>query len=248
MKIKGIMEEEMLIASLYSEICCPDSTVIDIGANTGFHTKQLLKLCTNGNVYAVEANPAHTAKLGRLSSQPNMHLIDKAVVPDSYCREEFVDFKVSDRYHGRGGVAGFHIWERIDPSIPFNRVRVPCIRFDALLGNCRKLPIFIKMDIEGLEYSLVYHSACLKRLKPDRLPCIAMENSVHGLDIAKISFDDLNGFLTSAGYLLVDSQGTAIESEEQRRKSGQTTFLLPLPMSDYARSIIKVSHNKIYGV
>lgn len=241
------MEEELLIEAFYSKLCKPGSTVIDIGANTGFHTKRLLGLCPEGKVYAIEANPRHIDSLKRLASNPGLHVIEKAVVPGNYPPGEVVRFKISAAYHGRGGVAGMHIWEAIDPSIEFEEISVESITFDRLLKECDQCPLFIKMDIEGPEYSLIYYSSFLKGIAMEKLPYIALENSVHGLAIAGITFEQLSKSLNGLGYHLLDGKGSIIASESQRRQSGQTVFLAPYHSSPESRHILRSNYQAVHA-
>jgi len=241
------MEEELLIEAFYSKLCKPESTVIDIGANTGFHTKRFLELCPKGNVYAIEANPRHIDSLKKLASNPGLHVIEQAVVPSNYTQGESARFKISAAYHGRGGIAGMHIWEAIDPSIVFEEISVKSITFDRLLEICDKCPLFIKMDIEGPEYALIYYSSFLKDIAMDRLPYMALENSVHGLAIAGISFEQLCECLHGLGYSLLDRKGSAITSESQRRQSGQTVFLAPYQSSHESQEILRSNYCEVYS-
>lgn len=241
------MEEELLIEAFYSKLCKPESTVIDIGANAGFHTKRLLELCPKGNVYAIEANPRHIGSLNKLASNSRLHVIEQAVVPSNYSQGESARFKVSAAYHGRGGIAGMHIWEAIDPSIEFEEISVKSITFDQLLKICNQCPLFIKMDIEGPEYALIYSSSYLKDIAMDRLPYMAIENSVHGLAIAGISFEQLSECLQELGYSLLDRKGSAITSESQRRQSGQTVFLAPYQTSLETQEILRSNYYQVHS-
>lgn len=239
------MEEELLIEAFYSKLCEPGSTVVDIGANTGFHTKRLLELCPQGNVYAIEANPSHILALKRLASNSSLHVIEQAVVPSNYHLGESARFKISTEYHGRGGIAGMHIWEAIDPSIVFEEISVKSITFDRLLEDCDECPLFIKMDIEGPEYALIYYSSYLKGIAKDRLPYMALENSVHGLAIAGITYEQLSISLQGLGYHLLDRKGSVITSESQRRQSGQTVFLVPYHSSCESRKILNANYEAV---
>lgn len=241
------LKEELLIEAFYSELCKPNSVVVDIGANTGFHTARLLKLCPEGRVHSIEANPKHIESLKRFYSDPAFSLIGKAIVPSNYNLGNSARFKISERYHGRGGVAGMHIWETIDESIQFEEIRVPCLTFDHFLGSLMCTPLFIKMDIEGPEYSLIYYSRYLRHTPSERLPYIAMENSVHGLNIAGISFEDLSRSLASLGYILLAPQGHTISNENERRQAGQTTFLVPRNSSQKSSDILKSGYEAIYS-
>lgn len=240
------LKEELLIEAFYTKLCLANSVVCDIGANTGFHTSRLLRLCPQGRVYAVEANPKHIEILSRFNSNSAFALINKAIAPSNSGIGCSVRFKISEQYHGRGGIAGMHIWEKIDKSIRFEEIMVPSILFDDFLESLTSTPLFIKMDIEGPEYSLVYSSRYLRQVPPEKLPYIAMENSVHGLDIASISFDELSKTLSVLGYILLSPQGHEIVNERGRRQAGQTVFLVPRSSRQKSSAILESSYNDIY--
>jgi len=233
----GMAEEEM-IAGLYSKLCTSNSVAFDIGANKGFHTKRLLGICKQGLVYAVEANPSHFPGLVSLAHHNKcLVVIPKAVTPRDFDTRT-VAFKVSEEFHGRGGLSGIHIWERIDPAIQFKEVQVACIHFDKLLEQSASPPTFIKMDIEGPEYACIYYSDYLRKCEDSKKPCIALENSVHGLDLAGTTFIDFYAFLKEFKYSLLDRKGGVITTEDKRRSSGQTAFVIPDARLAEAASIL----------
>ncbi len=242
------MEEELLIKEFYKKVCAEDSIAFDIGANTGFHTRHLLDICNSGMVFAVEANPNHVISLSKLLlDSKNLTLVAKAVVPGFLASKKTITFKVSDQFHGRGGIPGLHIWEKIDPSIQFDEVTVECLPFDNLIALASIPPTFIKMDIEGPEYSLIYKSGYLANCRKSELPYISFENSVHGLDIAGISFDDFNSSLDNIGLVLLDRQGKIIESEDQRRSSGQTAFIVPVENLRQSAELLNNNYLKLFS-
>jgi FkbM family methyltransferase len=217
--------EEERIVSVYKSLASKASTFIDIGVNKGHHSSRMLDLCPEGHVFGVEANPVHVNALRqRFSLANNYTLIPNAVVPFGTDTEK-ITFKVSAVHHGRGGIKGLHIWEVIDPSIVFEEVEVKTVQFDSLIARAGSNLIFIKMDIEGPEYSILYQSRAIGRngIKPS----LAIENSVHGLSIAGISFEDFYAKINGIGYVLISTSGEIVTSEIKRRKSGQTIFLAP---------------------
>lgn len=217
--------EEARIYYIYKALSSETSTFIDIGVNKGQHSSRMLDLCPKGHVFGVEANPIHIKELkNKFTLYHNYTLIPKAVVPYGSDAEKIV-FKISEKYHGRGGIKGSHIWELIDPSIVFEEVEVSTLCFDSLVERAGPDLVFIKMDIEGPEYSILYNSRAIG--KNGIKPCMAIENSVHGLMIADIEFKDFNARLKEIDYTLISTDGEIVNSESARRKSGQTIFLAP---------------------
>lgn len=217
--------EEARIYYVYKALSSETSTFIDIGVNKGQHSSKMLDLCPKGHVFGVEANPIHIKELkNKFTLYHNYTLIPKAVVPYGSDAEKIL-FKISDKYHGRGGIKGSHIWELIDPSIVFEEVEVGTVCFDSLVEQAGTDLDFIKMDIEGPEYSIIYNSLAIG--KGGIKPCMAIENSVHGLNIASIEFEDFNAKLKGINYVLISTTGEIVNSETARRKSGQTIFLAP---------------------
>lgn len=219
------MREERVIAAIYNELCLPGDLLLDIGCNHGFHARQMLEVAANGLVVGVEANPDHVERLNQLfDGNPSFRLVAKAVVPETMSEVSHVTFKVSKHYHGRGGIKKLHIWEKIDPSIAFSEINVEAISFDRLLSGLPAIPSFIKMDIEGPEYSIL---ATTKLLGVDiSCPCIAFENSVHGPGLDGLDFSDIHKQWTLRGYRFVDAKGNLVENEAERRNAGQTLLLV----------------------
>ena len=233
--------EEARIVEVYTHLSVTNSVIIDIGVNRGFHSDRMTKLCPDGHIFGVEANPLHVKYLKeRYSKNENYTLIPYAVIPSNK-NIDYVTFKVSEKFHGRGGIKGLHIWENIDSSIKFEEIKVGVINFDKLIEKAGNNLHFIKMDIEGPEYSILYNTSTIGEM--DIHPVIALENSVHGLDIAEITFDQFKEKIDGINYQLISTKGEVVNSDIDRKKSGQTIFLSP---NNLARkvSVIISSFNK----
>lgn len=218
------MKEEEAIASIYKRLCDKSDLILDVGANNGYHTKRMAEVVKDGTVISIEAHPTHAAKLNAIYANSSIvQVINKALIPETIANQATITFKISEDYHGRGGIEGLHIWERIDPSILFQEVIVETISLDSLLASIRKEPSFIKMDIEGPEYSILDSTKMLGiKVRP---ACIAFENSVHGPSLGSIDFHAFCNKWALKGYKLIDMDGELIESEIRRRSAGQTLFL-----------------------
>jgi FkbM family methyltransferase len=143
--------EEMLVASLH-----PGDTVIDLGANIGYHTLAIAKTVgENGQVHAFEANPEimpllkATMFVNGLSShtgQGRVSLYERAVLD----RPGTITLASAPGHYGSG-----HVINDISSSdygpLYSTRVEVPAVTLDALLGDRLGRVDLIHMDIEGSE-------------------------------------------------------------------------------------------------
>ena len=222
---KSAMQEEEVITAVYKSLCQPGDLLLDIGCNYGYHAQRMLEVTGDGLVVGVEAHPDHVERLNKLfDGNSHFQLIAKAVVPETISDVSHVTFKVSQDFHGRGGIEKLHIWQKIDPSIAFQEISVEAISFDRLLTELPNNPSFVKMDIEGPEYSIL---ASTKLLGVDiSCPCIAFENSVHGPGLGGLDFSDIHEQWIRRGYRFIDTEGNLVESEAERKGAGQTLFLV----------------------
>lgn len=218
------MKEEEAIAEVYKSLCKKSDLILDVGAIYGYHTQQMVEVAHEGVVVCVEAHPEHAARLMKIyANSSSVQVINKAMVPETIADQSTITFRISDEHHGRGGVEGLHIWDKIDPKMVFYDHTVETISLDSLLSSLPKSPSFIKMDIEGPEYSILDST---QLLGIDYRPkCLAFENSVHGLNLGSINFENFCTKWTSKGYKLINMAGLLIENEQERRSAGQTLFL-----------------------
>lgn len=206
------MAVERLITACYTAMDDIARTM-DCGANVGFHTKALAEVEHVQKVLAVEANPEHFARLKQIANNhPSVELVLLAVVSND---APHVTFKVSEQYHGRGGVSGLHIWDHIDRDIEFQEISVPAVNFDKLISeNMDGRVDFIKFDLEGSEMDLILNSQALFEVRP----VIVMENSVHGPKLAGIDKFRWLEFLNGKDYTLVDFDLNNVESADDMNK------------------------------
>lgn len=231
------MKEEETIAAVYKSLCGKGDLLLDVGANYGYHTKRMTEVARNGSVICIEAHPAHAANLKTIYATSSIvQVINKALVPEPLADQATIKFRISDEHHGRGGIKGLHIWDKIDPSILFQEVTVETISLDSLLASLSKEPSFIKMDIEGPEYSILDSTQILgTNVRP---ACIAFENSVHGPSLGSIEFSEFCNKWTLKGYKFISANGQLIESEHRRRSAGQTLFLCRTDVLQQVQSLM----------
>lgn len=218
------MKEEEAIAAVYKSLCDKSDLILDVGANYGYHAKRMAEVAHEGVVICVEAHPEHAARLKKIYANSSIvQVINKALVPETIADQATITFRISDEHHGRGGIEGLHIWNKIDPKMAFHDLTVETISLDSLLFSLPKPPSFIKMDIEGPEYSILDST---QLLGIDYRPaCIAFENSIHGPSLGSINFEDFCAKWSSQGYKFISMVGYLIENEQERRSAGQTLFL-----------------------
>ena len=125
--------EPMAVEHLISEVYQGMSNIeiaIDIGANHGFHSARLANLKNIQKAIILEANPDLIPSLkGKLEKFEVAILLGLAVSPT---HDEHIILRVSKKYHGRGGIKGMHIWEKIDPELEFKDIVVKTITLDKI--------------------------------------------------------------------------------------------------------------------
>jgi FkbM family methyltransferase len=207
------MVMERHIESIYNKL--PNlKYAIDIGANHGTHTKGILKVESCIHLVAIEANPEVFEKYLSSLSDERLRAINAAVTPNSLKKLKEVSFKIKSELHGRGGIKGLHIWKHITPEVEFETITVPTINFDDLLLSYFTEGVdFIKIDIEGGEYSLILESELLLTSNQYR-PILVLENSVFGLKLAKKTFKELIDFTEGNNSSILDFNYNKITTEK----------------------------------
>ena len=168
--------------------------IIDVGANAGFFAIQLLSKIENATIYAYEPMPANVKTFrSTLNENPRLQqsvrLFQMAVTGqaldklDLYAEAEEKNQVVASRF------AGFNISNT-------QTITVPCISLTDIIQQ-NNLPVvdLLKLDCEGSEYDILYHTA------PDLVRRInRMVIEVHDLDAAQNNIRAFNQYLQSLGY------------------------------------------------
>lgn len=169
-KSQGYWEQHLLV--LYSKIIKPDFTILDAGANIGYHSVQFALLANKGKVYSFEPqNLPYNVLVTNITINQLSHRIKhfKLGLLDSFSSKEIssLEEQVFDarciNYGGR---------QLLDISQPNGEDVIETITIDSL--NLEKLDL-IKMDIQNSERFAI--EGGMKTLKKHH-PTILLENSL----------------------------------------------------------------------
>lgn len=210
-KFRKISEEqgnlpEEVIADVYQNILRRDPAVsaIDGGANMGYHTFPLASLPNMVKVYAVEANPDTYAKLAKKVQdidKAGKVILTYAALQDDSARES-VSFMASTSHPWRSGVNS--IWQD-DASVVFAQTMdVPATTIDALALDCSHRIGFIKLDLEGGEFSALRGG--VKTLRTHR-PFIVFESSLRAPGLYGYTIEDVFAFFADNHYKIITFYG-----------------------------------------
>jgi len=186
---KEIFMDECYMDGL--ELHVPDnSTVIDIGANTGFFTLFAASRFNCSKILAYEPIPSNFKQLARnrgLNADCSMECFQKAVAGHSGTVEMM--FNPDDSFTTSATI--------FQKSHKNNQViRVPSITLsDIFREHSIEMCDLLKMDCEGAEYDIIYScpSDCLSRITQ-----MAME--VHGGVEPRQNIESLEAYLNEQGF------------------------------------------------
>jgi FkbM family methyltransferase len=132
---------------LVSSIIKPGNVVLDIGANIGYYTLIFAKLVgQNGKVFAFEPEPA------------NFQLLEKNVSVNGYSNVIPEQKAVSNRNEKKklylnNENSGMHTIYKSEQRANLDSVEIETVSLDNYFSNYTGKIDFIKMDIEGSEYT-----------------------------------------------------------------------------------------------
>ncbi|MGE5271382.1 MAG: FkbM family methyltransferase [Thiohalocapsa sp.] len=144
----------------------PGNTVIDLGANVGYHT---LNFCDaagpHGRVFAFEPHPevmrllAATIFINHFEDRAELHCLAVADTPGTLA------LALSPDHFGSGNLVPAGASRLYDDSYPI-RLTVPAVTLDALLGERVAAVDLLHMDIEGAEPQALRGAAALIERSP----------------------------------------------------------------------------------
>ena len=192
----GFYEPE--IARLITRFTSGDRDAIDIGANIGFFTNLMSKLCKNGRVLACEPT-VNAAKLLHRNVNHNKlsnTIIFQGAVSNENGHVELTYVEGNEEYSSLG-----RIEHRLARTWDKKQITVPARKLDDLVKELDLIPGLIKIDVEGAE-NLVFQGA-IQTLKTHR-PIIVSELDDSLLQLKGTSVRDVCDFFASLNYNVVD--------------------------------------------
>lgn len=184
-----VYEMDALVGQLPAE-----PVIVDVGANAGYFAIQLLSKIEKATLYAYEPMPANVKTFQSTIEQnprlqQSIRLFQMAVTGqpldklELYAEAEENNQVVASRF------AGFN-------QNNTQTITVPCITLTDIIqqNNLQKIDL-LKLDCEGSEYDILYHTApeLIKRIN-------RMVIEVHDLDKAQNNVSAFNQYIQSLGY------------------------------------------------
>lgn len=159
-------EYEPAVTDVIASVVRKNDVCLDIGANFGWYTTLLSRLCSNGEVHAFEPMPDIFSELEqnrKLAGEPeNVHLNNLALGDEN---------RLIDLYRFTDLSSGFSSFSA-DGKNNFQTFSVPMITLDSYLTDKKISDInFVKLDIEGAELMFLRGAA---KLFEQPLPPIIM--------------------------------------------------------------------------
>lgn len=191
--------KEIFMADVYEidalvKMLPAEPVVIDVGANAGFFDVQLLSKINRATIYAYEPMPANVKTFQRTLEQnprlgQSVRLFQMAVTGlpldqlDLFAEAEENSQVVASRF------AGFN-------ENNTRRLTVSCTTLtDIIETNDLRSIDLLKLDCEGSEYDIIYHTA------PELLRRIGrMVIEVHDMDEGRNNIRAFNNYVQSLGY------------------------------------------------
>ncbi len=186
----------------------PGDFVVDLGANHGQHARVLAtRLGASGSLLLVEADPSLAADLEKGASLSTIRIdVVNAAVGDHETRDV-----VFYRHQARDQEGS--VFKREDAAT-YEEVRVPATSLDALLAH-RAVPSFVKIDVEGAEFSTLRGATDLLRDHAPLIACeISADSSPESPTFLNYRLSDLVATLTEAGWSLHTLDGRRISESD----------------------------------
>lgn len=189
---EGVYEPQL--TNVVEKLLIPGDKAVDVGANFGWYTILLAKCVENGLVVSYEPNP-HSYKI----LQENIRLNDfsSTVNTKSVCvgnHEGLVALNVESSRDS--GLA--HVQLSSDDEVS----HVPTVRLSSELDRYKGRIAFIKIDVEGFEFSVLEGSKSL--LEVDNQPIIQIELNDEALHRAGTTRFHVLEFLSDMNYKFWD--------------------------------------------
>lgn len=196
-RVDGRAAEEF-ITELYTRLSSrwANAIVVDGGAHVGYHTFRLAELKTVERVLAVEASAQIAATLtANMAASPvgeKIQLKEAALQEDP--QRGSIEFLISLEHPGRSGVNPVMA---DDPNTHYEApVTVPATTLDQELGSELDRVAFIKLDLEGGEYSTLKGA---REVLSQSTPVVVFEKGVNAPELYNYRIEDLFEYLDDVG-------------------------------------------------
>ena len=181
---------EPLLTAVAKNLIYPDDIVIDIGANFGWYTTLFCQLSIPGKVICYEPAP-HSYKILEENIRLN-NMADNISVRKTGVGENIGTFLMQPGSSSESGLA--HIVTEKDN----NTIEIPIVTLDEDLADLAGKISYIKIDIEGFEYSALKGGKTF--LDVEDQPIIQIELNDEALVRAGSSREETVSFLKNIGY------------------------------------------------
>lgn len=237
----GIFEQ--LVIGLYKAFLRPQSSAVDGGANTGWHTFQMAECVPEGRVFAFEPLPALaqilSSRKGRFGEKV---ILGQKAVSNFEGKAQFNYFnganpKYPNDPYWNAGLSGLRSSGELLKT-PHEVIEVDVTQLDSYLEPYAPDSLdFIKLDIEGGEYHALLGA---QKMVSQHRPVIAFEDG--GPGVGRVYGYDpkaLPALFASWGYQLYDILGRQYQEDEWvNRQSWRPWYSVAIPRELSAAAII----------
>jgi FkbM family methyltransferase len=199
------VNNEPELRKAFRDILQKGDTVVDVGANLGFHSLYLAQLVgSNGHIYAFEPIPSNLQLLQRnikLNGFQDRVTIVNAALSNS--EEPFIEMSIPS--DGVAVAAAINKNGKSDEAV----VKVRNLHLDDYVMEKKLSPRLIKIDVEGAEHEVL--KGAEKTLMQYR-PALIVEVHTFALPVFGSSPEALCDYMTTLGYVqhqIAETRGIA---------------------------------------
>lgn len=143
---------------LFASILTPQSNVIEVGSHIGSHTIPLSRLCSEGSVYAYEAQrKIHYVLNANIVINNCQNVVSSLLAVtdrDGILKLPTTDYEQQWNYGNFSIVSGFDDEDRFTGPIGYDYINAGCLDHDPHLAQLKEIDL-LKIDAEGVELSVL---------------------------------------------------------------------------------------------